>query len=94
MAFLDYVENLRKKPIAYRKRFAIFGAAIITGLIFLIWLSTWSASTVNVADPKAISEDLKPFKEIKTNIVNFYDSVIQAGTSLLGGQASSSASKD
>jgi hypothetical protein len=94
MSLFNYLENLRKKPIAYRKRVAVFGAAILSGLIFLIWLSTFNAGMANIADPKTVSEDLKPFEEIKSNIVSFYNSVKEASGNLFGSSASSSVSKN
>jgi hypothetical protein len=92
MAFFDYLEQLRKKPVAYRKRVAFFGSVALTVLIFMIWLSTWSAGTVPPADSKDFWGDLKPIEEIKNSTVSFYSSVVKAGSDLFGGFGSSSPS--
>lgn len=40
---LNTVEKLREKPEAHRKRVAFIVAAIIAGIIFIVWLSVIGA---------------------------------------------------
>lgn len=49
-----FLENLRKKSEAERKALAYFTSFTITGIIFLMWISTFffDVSVPNVAIPK------------------------------------------
>ena len=81
----NYLEQLRKKSLYYRKRLAVITAAIVTGLIVLIWLSTLNFGTgESVVDEKAVAEELKPLKQIKESVVDFYSSVKEMGSELFG----------
>jgi len=82
---LDYIENLRRKPLAYRKRVLFLATSVITGLIVLVWLSTLNFNyNFNGEEEVAIEEQLKPVDEIKTNIVSFYDSVKKMSADIFG----------
>ncbi len=72
----DFLEQLREKPLYYRKRVALLATTALTGLIFLVWVSTLDfTSNMTAIDGAAVENDLKPIDEIKTNIGSFYDSV-------------------
>ena len=75
VCMFNYLEQLRKKPISYRRRVAVLLAAAVTALILLVWLTTLNFGSEDSVDSKSLASDLKPFEEIKTSVVNFYDSV-------------------
>ncbi len=88
---LNYLEQLRKKPLHYRKRFLFLSTTVITLIIFLVWLSTFNfSSSVSPDDSAAVASQLKPIDEIKTNIVSFYETVKKIGGEIFGGTATSS----
>jgi len=90
---LDYLEQLRKKPLTYRKRVLLFTTTIITAVIFVIWFSTFD-SNINVSetDSAALEKQLRPIDEIKTNVVSFIDSVKKMSADIFGGGATTSSS--
>src|SRR3989338_20762 len=73
---LDYLEQLRKKPLYYRKRVAVVGSTAISVIILLIWLSTFNFGMMaNIIDSKAIAKELKPLQPIKARVADFFTSV-------------------
>ncbi|MBI2475980.1 MAG: hypothetical protein HYV67_01945 [Candidatus Taylorbacteria bacterium] len=81
----NYLEQLRKKPLAYRKRVLLFTTAVITGVIFIVWLSTFDLNLkVSDADSAALAKQLRPIDEVKTNIVSFIDSVKKISADIFG----------
>jgi len=86
----DFLEQLRRKPLAYRKRLAVFGATALTAVIVIVWLSTWSLDTGMAIDSKVASEQLKPLEEIKNSIGDFYDSVKTMSAGIFNPSATSS----
>lgn len=86
---LEYLEQLRKKPLSYRKRIVVFTATAATAVIVIVWLSTLNFSPSDSIDSEKLSEDLKPFEEIKENIGNFYASVKDISKNIFGGIATS-----
>ena len=89
----DYLEQLRKKPVAYRRRVVALTTTALTALIVIVWFSTLSFRVNAVVDPKTLDNELKPFQEIKANIGNFYDSVVEVGTNLFSPSATSTSEK-
>lgn len=87
----DFLEQLRRKPLAYRKRLAVFGATALTAVVVVVWLSTWSGFDSGAAiDSKAASEQLKPLEEIKNSIGTFYDSIKTMSAGIFNPSATSS----
>ena len=86
----DFLEQLRRKPLAYRKRLAVFGATALTAVIVIVWLSTWSLDTGMAIDSKVASEQLKPLEEIKNSIGDFYHSVKTISAGIFNPSATSS----
>ncbi len=81
----DFIENLRHKPLAYRKRVLLLVTTVITGLIILIWLSTLNFnSSIGDMDGTVIEEQLKPIGEIKKSAVSFFDSVKKMSADIFG----------
>ena len=86
---LDYLEQLRNKPLSYRKRVVVFVATAATAVIVIVWLSTINFDASDAVDPKKLSEDLKPFEEVKENIGSFYDAVKGISQNIFSGIATS-----
>ncbi|GEM_PF-1984939 len=91
---LNYLEQLRKKPLHYRKRVAVITAAVIMGVIVLIWLSTLNfGDGESVIDSKAVAEELKPLEQIKESFGIFYASIKEMSSEFFSVGTSSPASK-
>ncbi len=90
----DYLEQLRKKPVAYRRRVVAFSSISLTALIVLVWLSTISFRADQISDSKVVKDELKPFQEIKDSIGAFYTSLTEAGTRLFSPSNATSTSVD
>jgi len=62
MNLLDYLDKLRDKPEAHRLRIALTTAAVITGVIFFVWLTTLP---VRFSEPEHTAgmqeKDVSPF---------------------------------
>ncbi|MDO8482464.1 MAG: hypothetical protein Q7S86_01435 [bacterium] len=90
MSILDYLEQLRKKPLYYRKRVAVLIASAITVVILIIWYSTLSFDTVkDVANSKTMAEELKPIQQIKASVVDFYSTVKEMSSGFFNTSTSS-----
>lgn len=91
---LDYLEQLRKKPLYYRKRVAALTTTVITAVIIVVWFSTFNFERVeNVLDSKAMAEELKPLQHIKASVADFYSSVQQMGAMFFESATSSFSDK-
>jgi hypothetical protein len=87
----NYIEQLRKKPIAYRKRVLLLTTSILTGLVVLIWLSTFSLNLGSTdVDSAVIKDQLKPIDAIKTNAASFFDTIKSMSVSIFGTDATTS----
>lgn len=63
----EFLEKLHKKPVHVRRTILLISTASITGIIFIIWLTSWSvlfnppksdtASTLNIATPVFLIKD-------------------------------------
>ncbi len=85
MSIFDLIEQLRKKPLAYRKRVLLLSTTIITGVIFVLWLSTFDLNiNVSETDSMAVEKQLRPIDEIKTNVVSFVDTVKKMSADIFG----------
>jgi hypothetical protein len=49
----NFIQNLRNRPLAYRKRFAFLLSAIVAGIAFCIFLIIFSSDFSDYADAKA-----------------------------------------
>ncbi|KKT44474.1 MAG: hypothetical protein UW34_C0010G0006 [Parcubacteria group bacterium GW2011_GWA2_44_15] len=88
---LDFIERLRKKPVAYRKRFLFLSTSIITGIIFIFWLLSFNANMdIDEVDSLALEKQLRPIDEIQANIADFYSLVKKIGNDIFGGNATTS----
>jgi len=88
---VDFIEQLRKKPIAYRRRVLLFSTSIITGIIFIVWLFTFDSSVKAIpTDSAASATALQPLSEIETNVGSFIDTVKTMTAGIFGGAARSS----
>ncbi|MES2087485.1 MAG: hypothetical protein V4467_00675 [Patescibacteria group bacterium] len=85
----DYIEQLRKKPLAYRKRFLLIVTTSITGLIFLIWVSTFNFSFDQPVQSLE-EEQSGPISEIASNISSFFTVIKKLGSEMFAGDATTS----
>ena len=75
---LHHLHNLRQKPEIHRKQIALSVSAVVTGLIAIIWVSTFSFSlgempkgqTASVVQPS-------PVTSIKDSAVGGYQDVLK-----------------
>ncbi|MFA7216760.1 MAG: hypothetical protein WC095_02155 [Candidatus Paceibacterota bacterium] len=57
----NYLDNLRKKPDSYKKRFSILVSFLVVGLIFVVWLSVIYPDVRDMGKKKAeIRKDPTP----------------------------------
>lgn len=73
MNFFEFIKKLQKKPEDFRKRIAFITVFVITGIIFLIWLTALNFRFE--AKEEGVKKIEGPFKAIKEDIVNFYETV-------------------
>ncbi|MSU55246.1 MAG: hypothetical protein EXS46_01750 [Candidatus Taylorbacteria bacterium] len=91
---LDLIENLRKKPVAYRKRVVFVLSTVITIIILTFWLGTFNYRFGgNETSPELSQEGLKPIQEIKSSISNFIDSVKKIGSNVFGSLSATTTQK-
>ena len=82
---LDMLEKLRSKPIAHRKRVLLLTAGSITGLIFIIWLSTFTTGIASESvDGATVEKTLGPIENLKNNFAYFYDSAKKLSGEIFG----------
>ena len=87
----DFIEQLRKKPIAYRRRVLLFTTSIITGVIFIVWIFTFDSSVKAIpTDGAAVARQLQPINEIGANISSFIHTVKSMSAGIFGKVATSS----
>lgn len=89
---LDYIEQLRKKPVAYRKRFLLVFTTTITGIIFMIWATTFDFNLSPSSSP-VVEDGLGPISEIETNVSSFFTTVKKLGSEMFGGESTTSPSQ-
>ena len=67
MSLFDYLDELRAKPESHRLRIAISSAAVITGVIFFVWITTlavrFSTSGEVTGAPERNSSPFKTLQE-------------------------------
>lgn len=61
----DKINKLRKKPESYRKKIAFIISASITGIIFLIWLSTLGVRFNDIGGEISTQEEKSMLAEVK-----------------------------
>lgn len=61
----DKIDKLRKKPESYRKKIAFIISASITGIIFLIWLSTLGVRFNDIGGEISTQEEKSMLAEVK-----------------------------
>lgn len=85
---LNYLKQLRRKPLYQRKRIMFASASVITAIIFLFWLATFSAGVrFGDDDGEAIEKELRPISEIKESVGSFYQSVKAMSREIFGSVA-------
>lgn len=71
-----YLDNLRKKPDYYKKRFSILVSFLVVSLIFVVWLSVIYPDVKNITKKKAeIRKDPTPTNAILGNIFEGFRSL-------------------
>lgn len=61
----DKIDKLRKKPEPYRKKIAFIASVFITGIIFLIWLSTLGVRFNDIGGEISTQEEKSMLAEVK-----------------------------
>ena len=69
----DFLEKLRQKPEAVRVRYAVIFAALVTGLIFLVWLSVLGVRLSNSPASDAVLQGSSPFGTLKESVGSFFE---------------------
>lgn len=87
----NYLEQLRKKPLAFRKRVLLVTTCTLTGIIALVWISTFNVRLdTSETDIAVIENQLKPIEEIKTNIGGLIDAIKTMSAGVFGSGATTS----
>lgn len=67
----DFLERLREKPDAYRFRFALLSAAVVTGIILFIYISI-QIIKIDDSSKKVVEEEIQsPFSSIQSGVTEF-----------------------
>lgn len=91
----DIIETLRKKPVQYRKRILFFTSTFITGVIVLVWLSTFNFfPEISDEDSIAVDQQLRPVDDLKKSFIGFIDTLKVAKDGMFSNTASSTKSND
>jgi hypothetical protein len=80
MSIFDRIKSLQEKPYHERKRAATAIAGLVTGLIFVLWVSSLlvpTASRENLADSSGV--DLTPLTNLKSTGADIYSSITALG---------------
>ena len=78
---LDFLENLRQKPVATRKKIVFIAATVITVVIFFVWLSIVAVrfkdlaldTTVEDVEERVSEEPLPTFEDIQEDLFRFME---------------------
>lgn len=70
----DFIDLLRKKPEHVKTQFAFVTALIVTSIIFVIWLITFTYSGDKEISNKNTSDN-GPIKDLRTTFSHFLDQV-------------------
>lgn len=76
----DFIDKLRKKPLAERKMIALTVSASITAIIFFIWISTfWIKPSSSESEPngKPVLSSITPLSSIKDNVAGVYSNFVK-----------------
>ncbi|MDE1988594.1 MAG: hypothetical protein KGI39_02745 [Patescibacteria group bacterium] len=74
----DFIDKLRKKPVAERKMMALTISASITAIIFFVWLSAfWIKPLSPESNSNPILSSITPLATIKDNVVGIYSNVLK-----------------
>ncbi len=69
----DFIDKLRKKPLAERKMIALIVSASITAIIFFVWISTfWIKPFSSDSKEKPALSGLTPLSSIKSSALDAY----------------------
>jgi hypothetical protein len=86
----DFIESLKKKPVQYRKRVLFLTTTSVTGIIVLVWLSTFNfLPNISDEDSIAVDKQLRPIDDIKVSINGFIDTVKSVKNGMFGSVSSS-----
>lgn len=91
---LEYLEQLRKKPLSYRKRFLALTTTGITAVIVILWISTFGVGFGESVSPKLTEDNLKPIEELKTGMSSFFAAVKDVSENVLGGFAATTSASE
>lgn len=70
---LNTIEKLRKRPEAYRKRVAFTISAIVSGIIFLVWLSALEVRFGNMNEDVSRQNESSLYKEVKEGLSGVFE---------------------
>jgi hypothetical protein len=70
---LSLISKLQRKPERVRRKIAMVASAIITGIIVIIWLTSFSVSIDGTSSRNVKSEDgVGPFQALTENLSVFF----------------------
>ena len=78
----DFLENLRQKPDGTKKRVAFFGAFLLAGIIFVVWLSVVYPSFSRDQIPEEVASSTNP------SPLSAFSDTLSVGFSAIGDQLS------
>lgn len=70
---LNIIEKLREKPKAYRIRVAFTFAAVVSGIIFLVWLSALGVRFGNMNEDVSRQNESSLYKEVKEGLSGTFE---------------------
>jgi NADH:ubiquinone oxidoreductase subunit 6 (subunit J) len=74
----DFLDKLRKKPVAEKKMIALTISASITAIIFFVWISSfWIKPSAPESNGKPILSDITPLSSIKDNVAGVYSNFVK-----------------
>ena len=69
----DFLDKLRKNPVAERKMISLIISASITAIIFFVWISSfWLNPSTTDSKGKPALSSITPLASIKDNVAGVY----------------------
>lgn len=70
---LYFISKLQRKPERVRRKIALVTSVIVTGVIVVIWLTSFSVSTPETSSKTALSrDDVGPLETLNENLSAFF----------------------
>jgi hypothetical protein len=85
---LTFLSKLQRKPERVRRKIALFASTALTGIIILIWLTTFSGSAPEPSKSVSDQDEAGPFQALTENLSAFFldaSETMQATISIFSG---------